>query len=216
MSMHESIAKAIYKRHERVLGTGYNRDAVKAKFDQLPNKRAARIRAIPKVIDSIPNMVILSPYTEGKGKHATLSIVGLERGGDTNGRTAWYGFMLKYHAKDSAVKYSDLPVVVTHHAIQRVMQRLGITHPKKAMKALAPAVMGALWLKEPSDEAEMLPMPEGAAIAVRDNLYPDCWAILTFVDQAKLSYNQVQEMAHSAMRIQKVHDDFCVKGGIAA
>ena len=214
--MHESVAKAIYKRHERVLTTQYNRAAIQEKFNQLPNKRAARIRAIPKVIDSIPNMVILSPYTEGKGKHATLSIMGLERGGDTNGRTAWYGFQMRYYARDFSVEHFGLPVVVTHHAIQRVMQRLGIAHPKKAIKALTPAIIGALWLREPSDEAELLPMPEGAVIAVRDNLYPDCWAIVTFVDNAKLSYGQVQEMADSAMRIQKVCDDFCVREGIAA
>jgi hypothetical protein len=214
--LHESIAKALYKRHERSMKTSYNHAEIKARFARLPSKRAARIRAIPKVIDSIPNMVILSPYVEGEGKHSKLSIMGLERGGDTNGRTAWYGFLIRYKAKDATVEYADLPVVVTHHAIQRVMQRLGIKHPKAAMKTLAPAVMGALWLKEPSDKAAMLPMPQGVAFAVRDNLYPDCWAVVTFVDNAKLSQYQMQELADSALRIQKKANDFMVAEGIAA
>ena len=185
--LHESVAKALYKRNERLLREDYNQAAIKAKIESLPSKRRARLRAVPKVIDSIPGMVVLRAEMIGQGKRTELTILGAERFSEESGRSSWKGFSIHYGPRNMGTSQVELPVIITQHAVERTMQRLGITKPREALRMLAPAVICALWLRKPPRKGRrLLPATGGAVVAVRDSDYGDFWTFVTFVDQNKL------------------------------
>lgn len=195
--MHESIAAAKYRGYERhIYAFDYNK--LSNAFRSLPNKRAARMRAIPKVLERVPTMAVLDVIREGDGPRATLNIIGLEIGSDREIENVggWYCFLIEYSARDGSAKHFGLPILVTHHLVKRMMQRLKIDDPRRAMKGLRNAVIVALKLRDPLDREVMLPAEGGAVIAVRDKHHPDSWAFVTFVDDAKLSPTQRQSIEY--------------------
>lgn len=207
--MHESVATAKYKGYERKLDN-YDFKRAITDFGGLPNKRAARLRAIPKLINRMPSVVILSHGTEGSGARAELSMFGLEIGKDTNGSSpGWFAFLDIFKARDSTIERVDLPVIVTHHLVKRMMQRLKIEDPRKALTGLHSALSIALALKEPRDREVLLAARGGAVIAVRHDVFPEVWVFVTFVDDAKLSSTQWQSIefwagkAAEAIKAQK-------------
>ena len=191
--MHQSVAHAYYKHHERHLHA-FDWNRARQSFETLPNKRAARLRAIPKLIERLPNLVVLDTRVEGQKARAVLHITGLERSKDVDGGSGWYAFHAMYSARDGSVEHIELPIFVTHHLVKRMMQRLSIDDPRAALKNLKSAVGIAIRLREPRDSEVLLVARGGAVIGVRDQRHPKCWTFVTFVDDDKLTPGQLREM----------------------
>ena len=192
--MHESVATALYRGYERKVN-GIDMNRIYQRLGRLPNKRAAWLRGALKGLKAIPGMVVFEPQVTGQGRHASARtiLVSLEK--ETSGRSGWYASGMTLSARDFSMDTFDLPILVTHHLVQRTMQRLNVESPVAAIRSLQPAIFAALWLGEPhADSSVLLPAFGGAVVTVQDRVDPWSWALVTFVDAAKLTDKQHQQL----------------------
>lgn len=192
--MHESIAKAAYK--------GYTRKLKDRPFDVsralCGTTRAAWLRGLIKSEARCARSVLLEPpCIEGEGKHAELFMIGVTYVWDEeqpDEKPLWTGFLLQAKAKTFSIDYQFMPVVVTHHLVERTMQRLGIQDPPTALRSLREPIVASTLLGPPAGRQALLPANGGAVIAVPDREHPeDTWALVTFVDEARLRPEQIRE-----------------------
>lgn len=192
--MHESIATALYRGYERKVAT-FDWDRFRQRISQLPNKRAAWMRGALREMQRLPHVVAFKPKILGQGRRAEAHVIGVSHETDYFDRSGWYGFGVRFTARDFGVDFIDLPVLVTHHLVQRTMQRLDVANPQVAINSLQQAIYCALWLETPRSDSMLLPAKGGAVIAVPDRDYPELWALITFIDDSKLSDVQRQQIA---------------------
>lgn len=191
--MHESIAKATYKGYARKLR---NRPFDISRIDYKAT-RAAWLRQLIKAEAQCTSSVLLeTPRITGKGKHAKLYMFGVTYIHDAEERDSgpfWVGYSIRAVAKTFDLDYRITPVLVTNHLVQRTMQRLGIEDPPTALCNLRTAIMAAMVLGPPDNRQALLPIDGGVVIAVQDKEWPEFWALVTFVDEAKLRPEQIRE-----------------------
>jgi hypothetical protein len=191
--MHESIARAVYK--------GYARKLQNRPFDvdkhQPAATRAAWLRSLIKSEERDARSVLLEPpRIVGQGKHATLYMLGVryaydEEQPDVN--PLWVGYSIRARAKNFDVDYRIMPVLVTNHLVQRTMQRLGIEDPPTALRSLRTPIIAATVLGAPDGAQALLPADDGAVIALPDREDASFWALVTFVEEARLRPGQIRE-----------------------
>ena len=186
--MHESVASALYRGYERRVSTFTPRD----RGQLFPGKHDARVKAMVKSISADPGVLVLGVHQSGAKKHKVSVIVLLEHG-SVDQRSGWYAGLLRYSR--TGLDDYDLSLFVSHHLVQRTMQRLDLKSPKAALRQLDDAIYCALWLKHPTSDSVLLPAKGGAVIAVPDKYAAHGWALVTFVDADKLRPEQRAEVA---------------------
>jgi len=189
--MHESVATAIYRGYERKIH-GFDHEAFNRR---LPAKRAAWLRAVLRNIKGLPGLVAFEPRLHGQGKQAEATVFGFSHETDACGRSGWHGFVMSLSSREFGFEIRDTPVLLTHHLVQRTMQRLGVSDPAAAIRGLEKTAYIAMWLDPQSaDDNPLLPAKGGAVVAVPDRSDSSRWALVTFIDNAKLSDSQRQKI----------------------
>ena len=191
--MHESIARATYK--------GFARKLQNRTFDisraLCGTTRAAWLRSLIKSeARDVRSVLLEPPRITGEGKRAKLYMFGVTYVDDDEVRNTgpfWVGYSIRAEAKTFDLDCRYVPVLVTNHLVQRTMQRLGIEDPPTALCNLRTAIMAAMVLGPPGDRQALLPIDGGVVIAVQDKEWPEFWALITFVDEAKLRPEQIRE-----------------------
>lgn len=191
--MHESIARATYK--------GYARKLQSRPFDVsralIGTTRAAWLRSLIKSEARDARSVLLDPpHLEGKGKHTVLYMRGVTYAWDDeqpDSKPLWVGYSIRAVAKTFDIDYRFMPALVTNHLVQRTMQRLGIEDPPTALRSLRSPLLAATMLGAPNGRQALLPAHGGAVIAIPDREDPNFWALVTFVEEARLRPEQIRE-----------------------
>ncbi|MEA1050481.1 hypothetical protein U5801_11765 [Lamprobacter modestohalophilus] len=191
--MHESIATALYRGYERKIDR-FDPEIINQRLNRLPFKRSAWLRGSLRELKTIPGIVTFEPQIVGDGKRAEAYLFGVAREKEVCGRSGWYAFAMRLAARDFRTEFRDLPVLITHHLVQRTMQRLDVRHPAAAIRHLQATVYAAIWLETPRSDSMLLPARGGAVAAVPDRDESGYWALVTFIDQAKLSDGQHQQV----------------------
>lgn len=192
--IHQSIASAVYKGFSRQMDS---QAWVELSLDiySLPRKRAAWMRGAIRAIGSQSEIAPTLVQQSGAGRSAIAQVLGFSFEPVGPRESVWAGFAIHLRARDYAFDVDDLACVATHHVIQRMMSRGGHADPRKAIKALGPALHTSICLWPPGpDESVLLPAAGGGVIAVRHEDYPSMWALITYIDDAKLSRRQVVEI----------------------
>ena len=209
--MHESIARALYR--------GYVR-----RLDQRPERslrppaavrtRGAWMRQSLLEIERQPHFVMIEAKRHGHGKQEVAMVMGVWRQPETWAE-GWQGIAFLLNARQCEVHPVEIPVRLTHHLIERTLQRLNLEQPVAAIQSLGPAIYTALWnaaIDGGVDGNRLLGMPGGAVIAAPAQDDPDCWALVTFVDDDKLRPAQRLDIQATARRAQTHAEAFAQLG----
>jgi hypothetical protein len=208
--MHASIAAATYRGFTRQVRHKIETfDPWRLLATKRPSRRGPWLRTARRGLDRIPGLYVVYESQRGEGKQAELTVVIMDY--VEAAAPYWSAFVLVLHARRMSIRGWPIPVKVTAHALQRLMQRLNVTDPRVALKRLWTTVHAVWWIGPPTEGAadRLLPVQEvgarlpdgyyrttmlGAAVMVCDREDPDVWAMVTFIDAAKLRPEQTAEV----------------------
>ena len=187
--MDESIAKAHHKGQRRILSERKNMFLARA--HQRPKTRKAYVKWCINLILRSPACIPLSVMVTGSGKNIEAAVVEVSL--DESGR-----WMITGWAIEGRKFYADnyyIPLDITNHVVERIMQRQGIEDVMEAMRFLAPSLGIAVSLMRHPEESVLVPCNDGAIVMAKHIKLPlPARALVTYVPDHKLRPEQKQKM----------------------
>jgi len=206
--MHETIARAKYAGGVRKLtemGTGcpaYLRN-------KKPRKgRTAWLKWYIGMVANNPRAVVLD-FAIDEGKKPTARILSLTL--EPNGEWVAMEWWLK--SRTFMVEGYDIPIKITKHLIERVMQREDIADIKAALSFVGPAIVHALFLWGHTEKAMTLPCRTGAVLAQRDKDNNDVIVLTSYINDQQIKHyqrdelNKMRDVAMEALKQARVAAD---------
>lgn len=193
--MHASIAHAIYRGERRQFVPRMN--AAESRFKRMTYRfgRGPWLRTAIAAVTSSPHFVPIYQVRGGEKKHEIVVFMGYLHPDVMQDFNAWCGSSYMLHAKKCTMERQDLPLMVPHHTVLRLMERADIANPTQALIWTLPAVQYVLMVeRDPPDEEVLLPCAAGAVVAIRDKVETDTWVFVTYLDEDKLRQEQRAEI----------------------
>lgn len=206
--MHKSVAEAMYRGQMRQANGTFleylRREAVRP----VVGRRKAWVNRMVRVINAAPSTIVLDVATRGRSvKQSQTYVCALTL---FEGRWAIMAFHIM--PKTFMVEAHDLPIDITHHLIQRIMQREDIHNVMDAMHFLAPAAGIAVALMAHPDDEVLVPCGTGAVFSRRSDVKPTYRALTTYVPDDSLRPEQKKLMdatrAFAMKEIERYEKEF--------
>ena len=192
--MHTSIAHALYRGEMRQFQP--RRQVAEARLERVTVRhgRNAWMRNVMRHATTDPSFAPLARYLEVEKKHEIHTLVGFLHPNVLPDLNAWCAAGYILQPKTFTVTRCDLPAIVAHHTVLRLMQRADIADINQALRWLLPALFYVLLVEpQPPGEDALLPCTSGAVVAIKDKHDADCWVFVTYIDEDKLRPEQRAE-----------------------
>ena len=202
--MHESIAKAVRRGENRriaVRASGYW-DRVLAAHTQ--ERRGPWYRHAVEFLRNDPAAVPIWENEIGHGKRRVFKQLAIAQ----DERRRWSLVFREVDARAVVVRTKGLPVEISDHVVDRLLQRLGVGGVRDALDRLAPALPVILTLLTARTARFLAPVAGGGAVVVvPSDREPGEWCLATYLGEGQLRIDQRLEL--------EVNRDEAARGGQA-
>jgi hypothetical protein len=201
--VHESIAKAVRRGENRriaVRADGYW-DRVLAAHTQ--ERRGPWYRHAVEFLRNDPAAVPLWEIEIGRGKHRVFKQLAIAQ----DERRRWSLVFREVDARAFVVRTKGLPVEISDHVVDRLLQRLGCGGVRDALGRLRTTIPVILVLMTTRSAPFLAPVVGGGAVvAVPSDLEPGEWCLATYLGERQLRIDQRLELEvnnDEAVRVDK-------------
>ena len=189
--MHESIAKAVRRGENRriaVRASGYW-DRVLAAHTQ--ERRGPWYRHAVEFLRNDPAAVPVWENEIGHGKHRVFEQLAIAQGE----RRRWGLVFREVDARAFVVRTKGLPVEISDHVVDRLLQRLGVGGVRDALDRLTPALPVILTLMTTRTARFLAPVAGGGAVVVAPSDHQaGKWFLATYLGEGQLRIDQRLEL----------------------
>lgn len=193
--MHESIAKAVRRGDNRRIGLRADGYWERALARQPPERRGPWYRHVVEYLRNDPAAVTVWEGESGRAKHRLFRQVALVQ--DEHHR--WELLLREVEARGFTVRTRVLPVEVSDHVVDRLLQRLAVDAVRGALGRLRPAILVSLALMPARTDVFLAPVEGGGAvIVVPSNRTAGGWCLITYVAEHQLRAEQRQALEANA------------------
>ena len=191
VSVHESIAKAVRRGENRriaVRASGYW-DRVLAAHTQ--ERRGPWYRHAVEALRGDPAAVTVWEAESGTGKRRVFQQLAIAQ----DERRRWGLVFREVDARAFVVRTKGLPVEISDHVVDRLLQRLGCGGVRDALDRLRTTIPVILVLMTTRSAPFLAPVAGGGAVvAVPSDLEPGEWFLATYLGERQLRIDQRLEL----------------------
>lgn len=189
--MHESIAKAVRRGENRRIAVRASDywDRVLAAHTQ--ERRGPWYRHAVDFLHNDPAAVPIWENEIGHGKHRVFEQLAIAQGE----RRRWGLVFREVDARAFVVRSKGLPVEISDHLVDRLLQRLGVGGVRDALDRLAPAFPVILTLMTTRTAPFLAPVAGGGAVIVASSGHQAGeWFLATYLGEGQLRIDQWLEL----------------------
>jgi hypothetical protein len=189
--VHESIAKAVRRGENRRIAVRASDywDRVLAAHTQ--ERRGPWYRHAVDFLRDDPAAVPLWENEIGQGKHRVFEQLAIAQ----DERRRWGLVLREVDARAFVVRTKKLPVEITDHVVDRLLQRLGVGGVRDAFGRLTPALPVILGLMTTRTTPFLAPVAGGGAVIVApSDRGPGEWYLATYLGEGQLRIDQRLEL----------------------